>query len=110
MNPSVDVISQSTSIFDLTDVAVGSRITDDWAGKPAFIWRRSPEMISGARATDLEELVDPIDAIEENSNKDRAMPARDQKRLAGEGGEWVVVIVVCTQLGCVPVGQDSSSV
>ncbi len=110
MNPSADVVSQSSIVLDLTDVTVGSRVTVSWAGKPVFIWRRSPEVIAEARATSLNDLVDPIDDIRENPNNSQEMPALDQNRSAGEGGEWLIVIGVCTHLGCVPVGQDGSGV
>lgn len=110
MNPSADVISQSSIVLDLTDATVGSRVTVSWAGKPVFIWRRSPEVIAEARATSLNDLVDPIDDTRENPNNSQEMPALDQNRSAGEGGEWLIVIGVCTHLGCVPVGQDGSGV
>ena len=110
MNPSADVVSQSSIVLDLTDVTVGSRVTVSWAGKPVFIWRRSPEVIAEARATSLNDLVDPIDDTRENPNNSQEMPALDQNRSAGEGGEWLIVIGVCTHLGCVPVGQDGSGV
>lgn len=110
MNPAADVRSQSTVSLDLTEVAVGSRITVKWAGKPVFIWRRSPETIAAARTTPLDELVDPVDRTAENPNNSRDMPALDVNRTADEAGEWLVVIGICTHLGCVPLGQDGASV
>ncbi len=110
MNPSADVVSQSTIAVDLTGVALGTRITVKWAGKPVFIWRRSPETIAKARATPLDDLVDPIDYTDENPNNSQDMPALDVNRAADEAGEWLIVIGICTHLGCVPVGQDGSSV
>lgn len=110
MNPSADVLSQSTIAVDLTGVALGTRITVKWAGKPVFIWRRSPETIAKARATPLDDLVDPIDYTDENPNNSQDMPALDVNRAADEAGEWLIVIGICTHLGCVPVGQDGSSV
>ena len=64
MNPSADVISQSTIAVDLTGVQLGTRITVKWAGKPVFIWRRTPETVAKARATLLDDLPDPIDDSE----------------------------------------------
>lgn len=110
MNPSADVLSQSTIAVDLTGVAMGARITVKWAGKPVFIWRRSPETIAKARGTPLDDLVDPIDFTNENPNNSQDMPALDVNRAADEAGEWLIVIGICTHLGCVPVGQDGSSV
>ncbi len=110
MNPSADVISQSTLVVDLADVAVGSRITVSWAGKPVFVWRRSPEIVAMARSTSLDDLPDPVDGADENPNNNEDMPALDENRSADEAGEWLIVIGICTHLGCVPVGQDGSSV
>ena len=110
MNPSADVLSQSTISVDLTGVAIGARITVKWAGKPVFIWRRSPETIAAARATPLDDLIDPIDYTDENPNNSQDMPALDVNRSSDETGEWLIVIGICTHLGCVPVGQDGFSV
>ena len=110
MNPSADVVSQSTISIDLTGVAVGTRITAKWAGKPVFIWRRSPETIAAARATPLDDLIDPIDYMDENPNNSQDMPALDVNRAADEAGEWLIVIGICTHLGCVPIGQDGAGV
>lgn len=40
MNPSADIISQSTSVVDLTDATIGPGSAFNWAGDPVFIWRR----------------------------------------------------------------------
>lgn len=110
MNPTADVISQSRISVDLIGLAVGARITVKWAGKPVFIWHRSLKTIAQARATPLEDLVDPIDYRNENPNNSQDMSALDINRSADEAGEWLIVIGVCTHLGCVPLGQDGSTV
>ena len=110
MNPSADVISQSTIAVDLTGVQLGTRITVKWAGKPVFIWRRTPETVAKARATPLDDLPDPIDDSEGNPNINEPLPALDANRATDEAGEWLIVIGICTHLGCVPIGQDGSSV
>src|SRR5699024_1555347 len=53
---------------------------------------------------------DPIDYTDENPNNSQDMPALDVNRAADEAGEWLIVIGICTHLGCVPVGQAGSSV
>jgi len=110
MNPSADVQSLSKIDVDLADVEVGQRITVKWQGRPVFIWRRPPEAIAEARATPLDDLVDPVDYVKENPNNARDMPALDQNRTADAAGEWLVVIGICTHLGCVPQGQDGANV
>ena len=110
MNPSADVISQSTIAVDLTGVQLGTRITVKWAGKPVFIWRRTPETVAKARATPLDDLPDPIDDSEGNPNINEPLPALDANRATDEAGEWLIVIGICTHLGCVPLGQKTGEI
>lgn len=105
MNPSADVLSAGKVDVDLSGMELGQRITVKWQGKPVFIWRRSPEAIAAARATPLSDLVDPVDYPRENPNHRQEMPALDENRTADEAGEWLIVIGVCTHLGCIPLGQ-----
>lgn len=107
MNPAADVRSLSKVVVDLAGVAVGQRITVKWAGKPVFVWRRSKQAIAMARAVNLDELVDPIDKDWENPNHTKAVPAKDENRTLDAAGEWLVVIGICTHLGCIPLGQKS---
>ena len=103
MNPSADVQALSSILVDVSGVEVGSQLTVKWRGKPVFIRRRTQEEIDAARAVKLDELVDP-DA--ENANKPGA-PATDENRAIDEAGEWLVMIGVCTHLGCVPLGDGA---
>ncbi len=107
MNPSADVLSLSTIRVDLSGMQRGQRITVSWQGKPVFVWRRAQEAINMARETPLDALIDQTDSAKENPNQTRDLPALDQNRTADEAGEWLVVIGICTHLGCVPVGQGS---
>ncbi len=103
MNPSADVKALSSIEVDISGVEVGTQLTVKWLGKPVFIRRRTQEEIDQARAVKLEELVDP-DA--ENANKPGAK-ATDENRALDEKGEWLVMIGVCTHLGCVPIGDNA---
>ena len=105
MNPSADVRSLASIIVDVSTVEVGTQLTVKWLGKPVFIRRRSPEEIEAARAT---ELTDPtiIDSMAQNANKPGA-DASDQNRSLDEAGEWLVMMGVCTHLGCVPLGDGA---
>lgn len=107
MNPSADVLSLAKVSVDLSGMERGQRITVKWQGKPVFVWRRAQAAIDAARATPLEDLVDPSDSVKENPNNTQLVPALDQNRTADEAGEWLIVIGICTHLGCVPVGQSS---
>lgn len=110
MNPSADVTAAGIVRVDLSGVEVGQRITVKWQGHPVFVWRRSAAAIEAARAIELDDLVDPADSERENPNHSGEVPARDENRSADAAGEWLVVIGVCTHLGCIPLGQDGSSV
>jgi len=90
MNPSADVMAMSAIDVDLDGIEVGTRITLSWQGKPVFIDRRTQEQIALARADDAADMIDP---------------APDAER--AERPEWLIVIGICTHLGCVPLGQKS---
>ncbi|NKC31981.1 ubiquinol-cytochrome c reductase iron-sulfur subunit [Falsiroseomonas selenitidurans] len=88
MNPARDVLALASTEVDLTPIAVGQAVTVVWRGKPVFVRHRTAEEIQVARATPLSELKDP--------QPDQARVQKDQ---------WLVVLGVCTHLGCVPLGQ-----
>jgi len=88
MNPSGDVLAVSTTEVDLSPIKEGQSITVMWRGKPVFIRRRTAEEIQKAASDDGAELRDPA------KDKDRAQKP-----------EWLILVGVCTHLGCVPLGQ-----
>ncbi|UWQ07952.1 ubiquinol-cytochrome c reductase iron-sulfur subunit [Aliiroseovarius crassostreae] len=105
MNPSADVRALSSIRVDVADVSVGSQITVKWLGKPVFIRRRTAEEIEQARAdNDASNL---IDAFARNDNRDPSLSADDQNRAMDDAGEWLVMMGVCTHLGCVPLGDGA---
>lgn len=103
MNPSADVKALSSIFVDISGVEVGTQITVKWQGKPVFIRRRNEEDIAGARAVQMSDLVD---TNAENANIDASAEATDQNRTLDEAGEWLVMMGVCTHLGCVPLGDS----
>jgi ubiquinol-cytochrome c reductase iron-sulfur subunit len=88
MNPAADVLALSSTEVDLAPIDVGQRVTVKWRGKPVFIDHRTEEQIAEARAVDLSELPDP---------------QPDEERVVRP--EWLIMVGVCTHLGCVPLGQ-----
>ena len=102
MNPSADVRALSTIRVDVSGVESGTQLTVQYLGKPVFIRRRTEAEIEAAREVDLSELVDPV---ARNANIAGAADATDQNRALDDTGEWLVMMGVCTHLGCVPLGD-----
>ena len=90
MNPSADVLALSSVEVDLSPIAVGQSVTVKWRGKPVFIRHRTAAEIARARADDKADLRDP---------------EPDAQRAPRP--EWLVVVGVCTHLGCIPLGQKA---
>ncbi|MBB3771856.1 ubiquinol-cytochrome c reductase iron-sulfur subunit [Angulomicrobium tetraedrale] len=105
LQPDASVLAMSSTEVDLTQVAEGQIVTVKWRGKPVFVWNRTPEDIAKAKATALSALMDPV---ARNANLAADAPATDENRAAeGAGREkWLVVIGICTHLGCVPIGHS----
>ncbi len=103
MNPSADVQALSSIRVDVSGVEVGTQLTIKYLGKPVFIRRRAADEIEAARAVDMSEL---IDTGSQNANNPTA-DAADENRTLDEAGEWLVMVGVCTHLGCVPIGNGA---
>lgn len=86
MNPSADVLALASAEFDVSEIAPGNTITVKWRGKPVFIKKRTTEEIAAEQAVDVSSLRDQ-EADSERVQKD----------------ELLVVMGVCTHLGCVPI-------
>jgi len=104
MNPSADVQALSSIHVDIADVAEGTQLTVKWRGKPVFVRHRTAKEIEEARAVDLADLVD---GNAENANLGADAPALDENRAMDADGKWLVMIGVCTHLGCVPLGNNA---
>lgn len=104
MNPSADVQALSTIRVDISDVQPGTQLRVLYLGKPVFIRRRTPAEIDEARAVALTDLPDPL---AQNANGNPSADASDANRAMDESGEWLVMIGVCTHLGCVPIGDGA---
>ncbi len=103
MNPDASTRALAAIEVDVSSIEAGQAITVQWRGKPVFIRNRTPEEIEAAKAVPLDELKDPI---ARNANIDGAAPATDENR-STEGNEALLVMVgVCTHLGCIPLGQQ----
>ncbi|MBD3849514.1 ubiquinol-cytochrome c reductase iron-sulfur subunit [Bosea sp. SSUT16] len=88
--PTADTVALASAEFDLAPIEPGQRITVLWRGRPVFIVRRTAGQIAGDQTVDMSALLDPEPAT-----------ARSLKP------EWLVVVGVCTHLGCIPLGQKT---
>jgi ubiquinol-cytochrome c reductase iron-sulfur subunit len=104
MRPDASTLALASIEVDVAQLQPGMSLTVKWRGKPVFIRNRTPEEVEAAKNTKVEELKDPV---ARNDNLDADAPATDLARSAGEGKEnWLVMVGVCTHLGCVPLGQS----
>jgi len=91
MNPAADILALSSTTVDLSPVEVGQAITVVWRGKPVFVRHRTGAEIKSANAVDISELRDP---------------QADSERV--KKPEWLILIGICTHLGCIPLGQKAT--
>jgi len=88
MNPAEDTLALGTTEVDISAIQEGQSITVKWRGKPVFIRKRTKDEIAEAKEVNFTDLKDP---------------EQDIDRVKKE--EWLVLVGVCTHLGCVPLGQ-----
>jgi ubiquinol-cytochrome c reductase iron-sulfur subunit len=89
MSPDATTLAAASAEVDIANIAEGQVVTVKWRGKPIFISHRTPKEIELARAAPLSELRDP---------------ATDESRV--QKPEWLILIGICTHLGCVPLKND----
>lgn len=101
MNPDASVQALASIEVDISHIEVGQGITVMWRGKPVFIRHRTEAEIEEARAVPITDLPDPY---ARNESLPPDAPATDINRAPRE--EWLMMVGVCTHLGCVPLGQQ----
>lgn len=89
MNPDASTLALASTEVDIDKVAVGQILTVKWRGNPVFVRHRTPKEIEDAENTPASDMIDP---------------QTDQERV--QKPEWLVVIGICTHLGCVPLGHE----
>lgn len=102
MNPDASTLSLASIDVDLAPVEEGQAITVMWRGKPIFIRHRTGQEIEDAEEVKLDQLIDPL---ARNANLADTAPATDANRAALDKEPWLVMIGICTHLGCIPKGQ-----
>ncbi len=101
MNPDASAQALATTEIDISSVEEGAAVTVMWRGKPVFIRRRTAEEIADAESVSVDDLPDPVS----RSALADGEPATDDNRVQDDKKEWLVVVGVCTHLGCIPSGQ-----
>ncbi|NDF11341.1 MAG: ubiquinol-cytochrome c reductase iron-sulfur subunit [Proteobacteria bacterium] len=91
LNPAADTLALSSTEVDLSPIQPGQIITVMWRGKPVFIRRRTDKEIAEAREVKVSDLPDP---------------QKDEERVQKGKEQWLIVVGVCTHLGCVPLGNQ----
>ena len=102
MNPDASMLSLATTDVDIAPIEEGQAITVMWRGKPIFIRHRTAKEVEEAKTVKLDDLIDPL---ARNANLPDDAPATDENRAAPEREPWLVMIGICTHLGCIPKGQ-----
>jgi ubiquinol-cytochrome c reductase iron-sulfur subunit len=102
MNPDQSALSLATTDVDIGPIEAGQAITVMWRGKPIFIRHRTKKEIESAKDTKLGQLIDPL---ARNANLPDDALATDDNRAAKDKEPWLVMIGICTHLGCIPKGQ-----
>ncbi|MCA0432702.1 MAG: ubiquinol-cytochrome c reductase iron-sulfur subunit [Proteobacteria bacterium] len=103
MNPDASVKALASIEFDLAPIAEGQEVTIKWRGNPVIIRNRTAKEIEAAKAVPLTDLKDPI--ARSAVAKDGA-PATDENRTVAGHEQFLVMMGVCTHLGCVPQGDN----
>lgn len=92
LNPAKDVLAVSTTEIDLAPIKEGQEIKVVWRGKPVFIRHRTAEEIKTASEVQVGDLRDP---------------QTDEQRVKKGKEQWLIMVGVCTHLGCIPLGNKS---
>ncbi len=93
MNPAADTLALASIEVDISKIEVGQAITVKWRGKPVFIKHRTEDEINSAQSVELSQLKDPQADVERVINP-----------------QFLVMVGVCTHLGCVPLGQKTGEI
>jgi ubiquinol-cytochrome c reductase iron-sulfur subunit len=104
MNPDQAVLAMATTEVDISSIAEGQAVTIKWRGNPVFIRHRTKPEIDNAKAVAMGDLKDPI---ARNANVKDGDPATDENRVVGGKEQWLIMMGVCTHLGCVPDGSNA---
>ncbi len=107
LNPDASALALASIEVDLAPIKEGQAITVNWRGKALFIRHRTAEEIKKAEATPIDELKD---TKAQNDSLPDGSSAADANRVKAGKSQWLVLVGVCTHLGCIPKGQAAGDV
>jgi len=105
MNPDAGTLALAEIEVDVSQVAEGQSITAKWRGKPVFIRQRTAKEVEDGKNVTMADLKDPVSR---NANLPSDADASDANRAAAGKEQWLVMVGVCTHLGCIPQGIVAS--
>jgi len=103
MNPDAAVLAMASIEVDIGAIAEGQEVILKWRGNPVFVRHRTKAEIDAAKAVKMDELKDPV---ARNANAKDNDAATDENRVVGGKEQFLVMMAVCTHLGCVPIGNS----
>ncbi len=101
MNPDASALALSTSEVDIGSMQPGEQVSVMWRGKPVFIRYRTEEEIAEAEAVDVSDLPDQSARLD----VDPDAPATNEARSVAENPAMILMLGVCTHLGCIPLSE-----
>jgi ubiquinol-cytochrome c reductase iron-sulfur subunit len=103
MQPDASTLALAQVEVDISSLQKGASLIVKWRGKPVVVRYRTDKEMQEAEAVKLDELKDPI---ARNANLPGDAPATDVNRTVKGKEAWLVMVQVCTHLGCIPLGEQ----
>lgn len=101
MNPDASALALASSEVDIGSLQPGDQVSVMWRGKPVFIRYRTEDEIASADAVEVSDLPDPAGRLA----TDAEAPATNEARSVPENPALILMIGVCTHLGCIPLSE-----
>ncbi|MBZ9699447.1 MULTISPECIES: ubiquinol-cytochrome c reductase iron-sulfur subunit [unclassified Mesorhizobium] len=103
MRPDASTLALASVEVDVSSLTPGMSLIVKWRGKPVVVRNRTEKEMKDGEAVNLADLKDPI---ARNANLPADAPATDANRTTPGKEAWMVMVQVCTHLGCIPLGQE----
>ena len=103
MRPDASTLALASVEVDVSSLTPGTSLIVKWRGKPVVVRNRTEKEMKDGEAVNLADLKDPI---ARNANLPSDAPATDANRTTPGKEAWMVMVQVCTHLGCIPLGQE----